>query len=139
MLRVVLDVNVLVSALIRRSGIPARIVHEWRAGRFELLVSPHLLAELRDVLGRPHIVDHVSPAEAESLLTALGEVAVVVADPPFAERAVPGDPDDDYLVALARVGRAQVIVSGDTHLLEAGTEPPAFSPREFLARLADMP
>jgi len=50
-----------------------------------------------------------------------------------------GDPDDDYVVALARSGRAHVIVSGDAHLLEADTEPPTYSPREFLAWLADIP
>lgn len=138
MLRVVLDVNVLISAVIRRSGVPAEIAHEWRAGRFELVVSPHLLDELQDVLERPHIVRYVTPTDAEELLAAFRDIAILVEDPP-AERLVPGDPDDDYLVALARDGRAHVIVSGDTDLLEAETEPPAYSPREFLARIADIP
>jgi len=137
-LRVVLDVNVLVSGALDRPGPPARIMREWSAGAFELVVSPHLLEELRDVLGRPRIERVVSVSHLATFLAALESFAILVEDPP-AERLVPGDPDDDYLVALARAGRAQVIVSGDTDLLEADTEPPAYSPREFLARLADIP
>jgi putative PIN family toxin of toxin-antitoxin system len=137
-LRVVLDVNVLVSAAIRQSSIPGLVLNSWRAGLFELVVSARLLAELRDVLGRSHLARYVTPPDAEELLAALEENATVVEDPP-AERLVPSDPDDDYLVALARAGRAHVIVSGDSDLLEADIEPPALSAREFLARLADIP
>lgn len=139
MLRVVLDVNVLVSSLIRRSGVPATVVDAWRGGYFEVVVSARLLAELRDVLGRAHLARYMASAEAEKLFVALERNATLVEDPPLAEPVVPGDPDDDYLVALARAGRAHVIVSGDTDLLEADTEPPALSPRAFLARLAEIP
>jgi putative PIN family toxin of toxin-antitoxin system len=138
-LRVVLDVNVLVSSLIRRSGVPASVVDAWRGGYFEVVVSARLLAELRDVLGRAHLARYMASAEAEKLFVALERNATLVEDPPLAERVVPGDPDDDYLVALARTGRAHVIVSGDTDLLEADIEPPALSPRAFLARLAEIP
>ena len=139
MLRVVLDVNVLVSSLIRRSGVPVPVVDAWRGGYFEVVVSARLLAELRDVLGRAHLARYMASAEAEKLFVALERNATLVEDRPLAERVVPGDPDDDYLVALARAGRAHVIVSGDTDLLEADIEPPALSPRAFLARLAEIP
>lgn len=138
MLRVVLDVNVLVSAALDRPGSPARIVQEWYAGAFELVVSPRLLEELRDVLGRPKIERRVSVPHVSDFLAALESTGILLADLPLAERLVPSDPDDDYLVALARAGRAHVIVSGDTDLLEADIEPPALSPRAFLARLADI-
>lgn len=139
MLRVVLDVNVLVSAAIRQSSIPGLVLNSWRAGLFELIVSARLLAELRDVLGRSHLARFVIPADAEELIATLEENATVVDDPPLRERLVPGDADDDYLVALARAGRAHVIVTGDTHLLEADLQPQAVAPRDFLARLADIP
>ncbi len=46
------------------------------------------------------------------------------------------DPDDDYLVALARAAGADYLVSGDRHLLElTDPEPPVLTPREFLALL----
>ncbi len=139
MLRVILDANVLVSAAIRQSSIPGLILNSWRAGLFELVVSARLLAELRDVLGRPHLARYVTAPDAEELLAALEENATVVEDAPIVERLVPGDPDDDYLVALALAGRAHAIVTGDTHLLEADIEPPAVRPQDFLARLADIP
>jgi len=137
-LRVVLDVNLLVSAVIRRSGVPAAILNAWRAGLFELVVSDLLLAELRDVLARPHIAPFVTRAETEELVAALEASGALVGDPPPGERIVPGDPDDDYLAALARAGRAQVIVTGDVHLLELDLQPPAFTPRAFLARLEQL-
>jgi predicted nucleic acid-binding protein len=46
------------------------------------------------------------------------------------------DPGDDYLVALARAGRADVIVSGDSHLIDRpDLNPPALTPRQFTERL----
>ena len=139
MLRVVVDVNVLVSAAIRRSGVPAAILSAWRAGQFELVISDLLLAELRDVLARPHVARFVTRAETEELVAALELSGTFVGDPPPSERLVPGDPDDDYLVALARAGGAQVIVTGDVHLLELDLQPPAVTPREFLVRLEQLP
>ncbi len=53
--------------------------------------------------------------------------------------AVPGvspDPDDDYLIALARAGNADYLVSGDRHLTHlADPEPPVLTPRQFLERI----
>lgn len=138
MLRAVLDVNVLVSATIVRLGAPGEIVRHWRAGAFDLVVSPTLVAELDRVLSEPRIARRVDAAFVAVLRAEIMRDARIVDDPP-AERVVPRDPDDDYLVALAQAGRAHVIVTGDPHLLEADLRPRAVPPREFLARLADIP
>ena len=138
MLRAVLDVNVFVSATIVRSGAPGEIVRHWRAGAFELVVSLTLVAELDRVLSEPRIARRVDAAFVAVLRAEIMRDARIVEDPP-AERVVPRDPGDDYLVALARAGRAHVIVTGDAHLLEADLRPQAVPPREFLARLADIP
>jgi predicted nucleic acid-binding protein len=59
--------------------------------------------------------------------------AVVVEDPGEVEAGLTRDPDDDYLVALARAGGADVLVSGDPHITGiAGLEPPVLTPRELL-------
>ena len=113
-------------------------MREWRRGSFELVVSPRLLAELRDVLGRARLARYVTPGEAETFAAELGRSAVVVDNPPVAERLVPADPDDDYLVALARAGGAQAIVTGDADLLDIDLEPPTVTARAFLARLEEL-
>lgn len=113
-------------------------MREWYAGAFELLVSPHLLAELREVLERPKLARDLSAQRRLAFLAELRSAGMLVEDPP-PQRFVPRDPDDDYLVGLARAGRAQVIVTGDADLLEANTEPPAYSPQAFLLRLAELP
>lgn len=90
------------------------------------------------MLARPKIEQDVSPQKRLAFLARLEDFGILVDDPPT-ERLVPSDPDDDYLVALARAGRAHVIVTGDADLLEADLRPQAVLPREFLARLADIP
>lgn len=136
MLRVVVDVNVLVSAVLSRTSSPGRIVEEWRAGVFELVVSPRLLDELRSVLARPHIERRVSSAaDAAALVDRLSAYGAMVDDPPDRERLVPDDPGDDYLVALARASRAYAIVTGDRHLHDAARPPLILSPTDFIAWL----
>lgn len=50
--------------------------------------------------------------------------------------ALSPDPDDDYLIALARVAGADYLVSGDRHLLDlADPDPPVLTPRQFLRLL----
>jgi len=91
-----------------------------------------LLTELGDVLARPKFRRWVSAAAAADFVEGLQGAALVVQDPP----AQPGhspDPDDDYLIALARAGEADYVVSGDRHLTGiADPKPPVLTPRQFL-------
>lgn len=61
MRRIVVDPGVLVSAALSPKGNPAKIIEAVRSGRVVLIVSPHLLAELDDVLGRPKIAAKLHP------------------------------------------------------------------------------
>lgn len=135
MLRVVADPGVLVSAVLSATGPPALIVDRWRAGDFDLVVSPKLLMELEEVLLRPRFRALVSEDDAHAYVDALAAEALVVADPEDVER-VTRDPDDDYLVALAIAARADVIVSGDADLTQLVEPPvPVITPRELLDQL----
>lgn len=136
MTRAVLDPNVLVSAFIsERGGSPDRIVRAWREGAFELVVSPQLIAELVDVLGRPKFAVQAAEGRAEAYIAALAGDAINIDDPPDPP-AVSPDRGDDYLITLARVARADVIVSGDSHLLGlADPEPPVLTPRQYAEQL----
>lgn len=136
MTRAVLDPNVLVSAFIsRRGGAPDRIVRAWREGAFELVVSPQLIAELTDVLARPKFAIQAAEGRAEAYIAALAGDAIRLDDPPDPP-AVSSDSTDDYLIALARAARADVIVSGDSDLTQlSDPTPPVLTPRQFADQL----
>jgi uncharacterized protein len=134
--RAVLDTNVLVSALISPSGPSAALLLELRAGAFELVVSPALLAELREVLARPKFQIYVTAAEVAGYVELIEHEATIHDDPPPAEEPLSADPDDEYLLDLARAASADVLVSGDAHLLILRDAVPVMTPAEFLATLA---
>ena len=131
-----LDANVFISAAIHR-GPSHRIVMAWlESGAFELIVSIGVLTEVADVLARPRLAKRIKHADAQAFLGAIGVVADVVADP-VDPASFTRDPDDDYLIALAREHDADIIVSGDKDLL-AWTEqrPPVVTPAAFERMLA---
>lgn len=137
-MRAVLDPNVLVAALISPTGPPREILTAWRQGRFELVASPALLGELRDVLARPKFRRWVSAATATEYVAGLADAALVI-DDPSAQPGLSPDPDDDYLITLARADHADCLVSGDRHLTGlADPSPPVLTPRQFLDRLAGV-
>jgi len=137
-LRVVLDVNVLVSALLRRDGTPANVLRAWENGLYEFIASAGLLSELERVLRRPHIARSIAPNTVVDLVANIQRDAVLGDDPP-AERYVRSDPDDDCLVALALAAGAHVIVSGDKALLALDLDRPRIlTPRDLLTVLAQV-
>ncbi len=100
-----------------------------------MIVSPLLIAEVERVLRRPKFKTTIPLVLVEALLSALSEDGVWTADPETQPVATP-DRGDDYLVALARAGEAECIVSGDTHLIQlSDPRPPVLMPREFLNSL----
>ncbi len=131
-MRVVLDANVLVSALISNAGPSREIVTVWVDERFDLIASPALLDELQDVLDRPRFRRWVSTETANEFIDGLREDAEVIDDPPPLTGITP-DPVDDYLIALARTAQADYLVSGYRHLIDlVDPEPPVLTPRQFL-------
>lgn len=130
-IRAVLDANVFVSAAINR-GASHRIVQAWlQRQAFELVISEGLLAEFDDVLRRPRIAKLISPEDAAAFSMSIRTLADLVDDPSDVQ-AETRDPDDDYLIALARANDAEVIVTGDLDLLEwKGSTPRTVPPAEF--------
>jgi putative PIN family toxin of toxin-antitoxin system len=136
--KVVLDANVLVSAVLQ-AGPSYRIVARWLdAADIEVVICPALLAEVEDVLGRPRIQKRVEPELAQLYMATVRRIADVVADPTSVV-AETRDPNDDYLVALAREHGVDWIVTGDKDLLEWEDQmPPAITPAAF-EELLDRP
>lgn len=129
-MRCVLDTNVLVAAVLSRSGAPAELVRLWLEGACDVVVSSLLLAELRRVLAYPKIRSRVSEAEAQAFLALVTEGATIVDEPVRPPSLRTADPNDDFVVAIAEGARA-IIVSGDRRLLDMAGRLPVRSPAEF--------
>ncbi len=111
-MRLVIDTNILVSALLAATSLPAQLVVLWRAGRFDLLTTAEQLDELMRVTRYPKIRQRLAPAIAGRLVNDLRALAVTLDKLPIVE--VSPDPDDNYLLA----GAADFLVTGDKrHLL----------------------
>jgi len=81
-----------------------------------------LLAELREVLGRPHLAARLErqSSSIELALALYGGLCLGVL-PASVPRVVIADPDDDHVIAAALAAQAEIILSGDRHLLELGS------------------
>ena len=110
-MRVVLDTNILVSALLVQLGHPAAIYRAWQEGYFTLLTCAEQLDELKATLHKPAIAARIKPYYAGRLVKALKELAETIGPLPRVERSP--DPTDDFLLALSEAGRADYLVTGD--------------------------
>lgn len=135
MKRIVFDPGVLISAFISSHGAPAEALDRWRDGEFDLVVSPALLDELRRVLMRRKFRRYATEEDATMFVSALAEEAIAVEDPPPSPERLTRDPNDDYLILLARAAGAVAIVSGDPDLTTVALEPPVVTPAAFLEQL----
>jgi putative PIN family toxin of toxin-antitoxin system len=98
--------------------------------RFELILCPELLGEVADTLRKPYFLERIGEGAVDDIVVGRAEAGTLVGDPVEIEATL-RDPDDDYLIALARDAGAEAIVSGDGDLLNhVGLEPPAINPRE---------
>ena len=131
-MRVVLDTNVLVSGLLSESGPPGLILDMAEGGRLSVLYDDRVMAEYRDVLGRPHF-----PFRAEAVAAILAlfvEKGERVEPVPLAVELP--DPDDLPFLEVAVAGRADALVTGNgRHFPPARCAVPVLSPAAFLAVL----
>jgi len=133
-MRVVLDTNVIVSALLAPAGKPAAIVRIWLGGKFRLLSCAAHVDELRATLQKPRIAERIKPHKAGRLINQIQRLAEDVGALPSVERS--SDPDDDFLLAMSEAGQADYLVTGDkSGLLALGSHRSTriISAREFAA------
>lgn len=117
-MRVVLDTNTLVSAVISPGGPPRRLLDGARAQAFEPCSSATPLAELLDLLSREKFAARLAQAgiTPQGVVGELRHMATM-ATPQVVPRVIEHDADDDHVLACALAGQTDSIVSGDKHLL----------------------
>lgn len=139
MLRVVIDTNVIVSGILSRKGAPAEVLNAWRERRFLLLSSSDIVAEVRTVMKYPRIRHkyNISDDEIEQTISLLEHDALLVAGDSNVAGSVPDDPKDEMFLACAMDGQADIVVSGDHHLLDLDVfrDIPIITARRFLDQL----
>lgn len=118
-MRVVLDSNILFSALISPHGPPDRIYRAWRASRFEIVTSQLQLDEIRRASRYPKLQAVLQPARVGTMINNL-QRAIVLESLNLEIEA--SDPNDAFLLAMALAGEADYLITGDRRagLLERG-------------------
>ena len=100
-------------------GAPRQVLDLARSGTFTLFTSPDLLAELADVLGRKKFSARLEQANTSVDELVFGYAALAkTVRPNKIEAVIKADPDDDKVLACAKTANAEVITSGDNHLLD---------------------
>jgi putative PIN family toxin of toxin-antitoxin system len=119
--RLVLDTNTVVSGLFW-GGAPGQLQDAARAGKVDLYTSPALLNELARVLSRGKFLTRIAAVNAslDEMIEGYGELARLV-NPAAIAPVVVADPDDDHVLACALAAKADLIVSGDSDLLNLKT------------------
>lgn len=116
---VVLDTNVIISALLSPTGPPAEIINHWEADEFDVVTSPPLLSELERALQYPRVKKYLKRSEDEvaAFIKRFRQVATVV-EPQLTLEVIEDDPADNRVLECAAAGGASYIVSGNDHLLK---------------------
>ena len=110
-MRVILDTNILISALLVQGGPPGAIYRAWIEGCFTLLTCADQLAEMRATLRKPTLAERIKPHDAGRLMNDLKHFAEGVDPLPHVDRSP--DPEDNFLLAAAKAGHADYLVTGD--------------------------
>ncbi len=119
-MRLVLDTNILLSALMVRGTPPDKLYEEWRHGRFQLASAEQQLEELRRVSRRPFFQERLTASEVGRMVNDIRRLATMC--DPLPDVSASPDPDDDFLLAIAQAADADYLVTGDkSDLLALGS------------------
>ncbi len=127
-MRVVLDTNVLLSALISSHGAPDIIYRAWRAAKFELVTSTLQLDELRRVSRYPKLKTILPAHRIGAMLNNMQRGSIMLEQLPNLPQGIEvSDANDAFLFTMALAGEANYLVTGDRRagLLQLGNAGPA--------------
>ena len=112
-MRVILDTNVLLGALISPYSPPDMIYRAWRAARFDLVTSKFQLYELRRVSRYPKLKTILPAHRVGTMINNMQRAIVLDVLPPLPDGIEPNDPNDAFLFATALASEADYLVTGD--------------------------
>ncbi len=122
-MRVVLDTNVLLSALLSPHGLSDVIYRAWQKDRFDLVTSTTQIDELRRASRYPKFKDVLQPHRVGTMINNMRRSVMLDALPPLPDGIEVNDPNDAFLLAMALAGEADYLVTGDHRagLLQRGS------------------
>ncbi len=136
MITVVIDTNVVISALLF-GGVPGKLIEFWKEKRIRPLISEEILTEYLRVLAYPKF--SLSEEEINFIIhqeiLPYFKVVKSVSGPSIIKK----DPDDDKFIRCAEAGNANMIISGDSHLLDLKFHHgiSILTPTQFLEKIAE--
>lgn len=121
-MRVVLDTNVLLSALLSPHGLPEAVYRAWQKDRFDLVTSAAQIDELRRASRYAKFREVLQPHRVGTMVNNMRRSIRLDALPPLPAGIEVNDPNDAFLLALALAGEADYLVTGDRRagLLQRG-------------------
>ncbi|MDR1228680.1 MAG: putative toxin-antitoxin system toxin component, PIN family [Azoarcus sp.] len=122
-MRVILDTNVLLGALISSHGSPNAIYRAWREARFDLVTSTVQIDELRRASRYPKLKAILPAHRVGTMINNIQRAIVLNTLPSLAEGIEAADPNDAFLLAMALASDADYLVTGNRRagLLQRGS------------------
>ncbi len=114
--KVVMDANIVVSAILSEYGQPAQIVDKFINGKIENYTSKEIILELEDVFKRKEITERSLKKDRKFVLKYYKKFSITI-KPSKTYNAVKEDPKDNKYIDCAAEAKAEYIISGDKHLL----------------------
>lgn len=140
-LRVVLDTNVMLSAIAYPASVPGKILAAWRHGSVDVLLSVFIHDELRRVLPRLAHRHGLTSAEIDDLVDVLSIQAELIEPQPGVNPDL-RDADDQpvlgTLLAALKISAVDYLITGDKDLLAMADRYPIVTPAEFWATHAGL-
>ena len=111
-MRLVLDTNILISALLSRKGPPGQLLELWdEGGVYTLLSAEAQLDELLRASRYPKLRTRLELSAVDEAVRAIRKLATMVSDLPVLD--ISPDPNDNFILAIAQAGQADLLVTGD--------------------------
>lgn len=129
MIRVVIDTNVVISALLHAKSLPEAVINLAFSGDVQWVASEPILAEYAEVLQRPRFA--IGPARAADVMSRIRESVLLVT--PTVRIEATKDPDDNMFLECAQAIDAAYIVTGNLrHFPKMWQKTRVVTPREFI-------